>query len=994
MGMRSLCRVVLLCTSLLWSEYVLSQDAEVGTLTGEITSSADKKPIPSGTIVVAGTTNGTVTDIYGKYIIRNIHAGKQSIKISCIGYTAKTIEIDIQANTTNKLNAALDLTSIDVEEVVITSQRIGQQAAINEQVHAVVVKSVVSADRLQENPDANLAESIGRLPGVSLVRSGGEGTGAVIRGLSSNYSQVLLDGIPLPSPDLYGISQYGIQGAEVFKSITPDMEADAPAGTINLTLSRAPSGMKTSLLAEGGYNSLNDYWKNYRFVGDFSNRYFDDDLGVLLNVNMENVNRSNQALGATYISRSVAPVGQLAPIYATEVTLNDVKRINQRAGGTLLLDYRLSPSTSLSLSNFYSHFKQDLTGVSKHYDVNTGGLGIGITNSPDNSSELYVGSLKAVHEFALFEMDEGIAFSQSHKYSPNSRSWGFGSLSPMLSRYGDMATQSLPLDQILALSRADADSSLQDFQFASMGYSPSDILEQNTKAYLDLKAPFNIGKSVSAYIKIGGEYKKYRQDAKMSAQTADIKNVNNFMAIAQPYFPWIKVATSPGRASIAGINDYLLDDFIKGLYNFGWYPNVSRLNEIYDWWNVWSRANTFTSTVPGWPVKGQPGYIPDWETTLMNTHELSGDYYAGYAMGEVNFGDVVLFTPGVRYEKVKNKLNGWELSTVPNQANVWLNQGIKHEATHSDDYWLPMAHLKIKPADWMHVLASYTQTLKRPDWGSLVPNVLYYNGGGSDEYQSGNPGLRPELWTSYDLQVAAFGNEIGLLSIGGFYKTVKDMIWEPTTYRTSGQPWPFGLNLDRYFPDNATVQIKMAQNFNYTVYLKGLELEVQSSLWYLPEPFDRITLNANVTFINSTTTYQYSKTQTIQTGVDNRGRPIFKLVTVDSIYSGPMLNQPKSIANFSIGYNYKGFNIWMSYQYTGAMITDFPNLPEFEGNKSQFSRWDFQIRQALPVQGLELLFNFANINDPIEYQNYQADTRPTYVENYGWTTDFGIRYKF
>jgi len=338
---------------------------------------------------------------------------------------------------------------------------------------------------------------------------------------------------------------------------------------------------------------------------------------------------------------------------------------------------------------------------------------------------------------------------------------------------------------------------------------------------------------------------------------------------------------------------------------------------------------------------------------------------------------------------VKDNLNGWWIETIPYPD---LNHPSGHaiDSTHNDEYLLPNFHLKFKPAGWIQALFSFTQTLNRPDYSMLIPNVYLNRSGGTEFFQAGNPDLKPEFWTNYDGQVTVFGDKIGLVSLGGFYKKVKDMIWTPSTYRTPGQPWPFGAG--QYFTDNSVVLITVPQNFNFPVYLKGLEFEAQTNLWYLPQPFNYISLDMNFTLINSKTTYEYSKTQLVTIGNDSKGRPITKLVSIDSIYSGPMLNQPKSIANFSFGYNYKGFNLWLSYQYTGEIITSEPNLVEFEVHKSKFSRWDLQISQKLPVEGLEALFNFANINNPVEYQNNLADPRPSYLENYGWTMDFGIRY--
>ena len=61
------------------------------------------------------------------------------------------------------------------------------------------IVNIVSRARIQELPDANAAESVSRLPGVSLIRTGGEGSKVVIRGLSPQYNQITIDGVELPS---------------------------------------------------------------------------------------------------------------------------------------------------------------------------------------------------------------------------------------------------------------------------------------------------------------------------------------------------------------------------------------------------------------------------------------------------------------------------------------------------------------------------------------------------------------------------------------------------------------------------------------------------------------------------------------------------------------------------------------------------------------------------------------------------------------------------
>jgi TonB-dependent receptor len=967
-----------------------------GGIKGYVKGSDTKSALPYAIVLLEGTNNGTTTDIDGNYVLRNINPGKHQISVSYVGYKTKKIDVLIKPDQISEINIVLEISSVEGEEVVITAQRTGQQGAINEQINSNVIKNVVSADRLQENPDANAAEAIGRLPGVSLIRSGGEGTGVVIRGLDPKYTQISMDGIILPTNNISGISQYDLQGVEVFKSITPDMEGNAVAGVINLTLKEAPSGLKYSLMAQGGYNDLNSYWKNYKFVADVSDRFFNEKLGVKFNIDAESVNRSDQTLSAGYSIKSVPPAGKLAPLFVNGINLNDETRINGKVAGTLILDYRLSSDTKLFFNNFFSHSNQSYTDVTKSYDVDDGSVNYSINNTPNVEQDLYVGSLKAVHQFKLFELDEGISLSQSNSYTPDSRNWLFEDLVPGLSKYGSQSVESLPLNQVLAgATDALSANTLNNFYLFSMGRSASDLIGRNLNAYINSKILFEFSNSISGYIKFGAQYKVTSNYQNYDSRSIPVGGLQKWGNYAITNFPWASEIPSGASLSAVGLNQGEVNNFLKGQYNFGWYPNIGRLNSIFEWWNNFSNYYLYVNP------KATPqlfqnyiGFIPNWIGVAQNLQKVNEFYYAGYVMSEVNLGDMISFIPGVRYEKVRDNLGGWWIESYPflnTQADL-VSPGYSTDSTHTDEYWLPMAHLKIKPASWIQALLSFTQTLNRPAYSQLVPDV-YLNrsaASGPFSYSSGNPDLMPEFWTNYDAQVVVSGDKIGLLSVTGFYKEVKNMIWTPSVYRTSGQAWPFGTDISRYFGDNSTVLITIPQNHNFPVFLKGLEFEAQTNLWYLPEPFNYISLNVNFTLISSETKYEYSKTAQDPSKTDSRGRPI--TYTVDSIYAGPMLNQPKSIANISFGYNYEGFNLWLSYQYTGSMVSSFPNLTEFETNVSQFAKWDLQVAQKLPIKGLELLFNFANINNPVGYQNYLADSRATYVESYGWTMDLGIRY--
>jgi TonB-dependent receptor len=300
-----------------------------------------------------------------------------------------------------------------------------------------------------------------------------------------------------------------------------------------------------------------------------------------------------------------------------------------------------------------------------------------------------------------------------------------------------------------------------------------------------------------------------------------------------------------------------------------------------------------------------------------------------------------------------------------------------------------MIHLRIKPTKSFFVHFAYTQTLSRPDFNAISPNYYVNTGWVPFSYQGGNPQLKAELWSNYDVQLAYHDNKVGLLSVTGFHKEVKDKIWNRSYKRIKGDP------ILPPFADNSQVNVTVWENHPYVAYVTGAEFEWQTSFSYLPKPFSFLTFSANYTYTKSETTYPFTKTYNkVPAG---GGRPV--LTRLDSTVKGPMLYQPKHIANISLGFNKKGFNAWLSFQYNGEIYTykNYNGAPRLDNIKNYFYRYDLQVTQKFAikkVKGFEVLANIANLTNFTESQNTTGDPRPTYAESYGWTADLGIRYRF
>ncbi|MCB9247588.1 MAG: carboxypeptidase-like regulatory domain-containing protein [Ignavibacteriales bacterium] len=225
-----------------------------GNISGTISDSLTNNSLIGANAVLLGTSMGAATDFDGKYKISRVPAGTYKLRVSYIGYKPKEFNINVVDDKTLNLDVFLLADIVEGETVIVSAQAAGQVAAINQQLSANTIVNVISEEKIQELPDANAAEAIGRLPGVSLSRSGGEANKIILRGLSDKYTSVTLDGVRIPSTDaqergidLSAISQSSLAGIELYKALTPDKDADAIAGSVNFVTKKAPSERRLEL---------------------------------------------------------------------------------------------------------------------------------------------------------------------------------------------------------------------------------------------------------------------------------------------------------------------------------------------------------------------------------------------------------------------------------------------------------------------------------------------------------------------------------------------------------------------------------------------------------------------------------------------------------------------------------------------------------------------------------------------------------------------------
>lgn len=163
-----------------------------------------------------------------------------------------------------------------LEEVVVTGFRQAIARSLDNKRDAVNTKESIVSEDMGKMPDLNLAEAIQRVPGVTIVREGGEGRQISLRGLGADFTHVTLNGMEVPASagglDSSGGSNRGrafdfnVFSAELFnridvnKSALASIEEGGIAGSVELFTMRPLDNPEAQLAVSGqaGYNDLSE----------------------------------------------------------------------------------------------------------------------------------------------------------------------------------------------------------------------------------------------------------------------------------------------------------------------------------------------------------------------------------------------------------------------------------------------------------------------------------------------------------------------------------------------------------------------------------------------------------------------------------------------------------------------------------------------------------------------------------------------------------------
>ena len=238
---------------------------------------------------------GAISDRDGFYTILNVTPGKRTLKVTYIGFEPQSKEVEVTAEQTAEVNFKLE-GALELDAVVITGIIRGQAKAFNQQFSNINVSNIVASDQIGRFPDANIGDALKRIPGISVQYDQGEARFGSVRGMAPQLNSITVNGERIPSAEaeirsiqLDLIPSDMIQMIEVNKAVTPDMDADAIGGSINLVTRSAPYGRRISATLGGGYNMLaNEPTFNGALI--YGERFAQNKLGIIVSASYFNNN--------------------------------------------------------------------------------------------------------------------------------------------------------------------------------------------------------------------------------------------------------------------------------------------------------------------------------------------------------------------------------------------------------------------------------------------------------------------------------------------------------------------------------------------------------------------------------------------------------------------------------------------------------------------------------------------------------------------------------
>ncbi|MGH9776247.1 MAG: TonB-dependent receptor [Candidatus Acidiferrales bacterium] len=791
--------------SALCSSLPVRAQTKSATISGTVTD-AKQAALPGAQIEVESKSVTAVSDSQGKFTLSGLAPGTYNLVVSYVGFSPISKSVTVAADEVANVNVVLEVAS-QSEQVLVTATRAhGEAEAINEERTTSNILDVLPAKVITSLPNANVADAVGRLPGVTLERDEGEGKYVQIRGTEPRLSNLTIDGVEVPSPE-GGVRQVKldvipadlVQSVQIFKTLQANQPGDAIGGSVNIETKSAGERPTLSFFGLGGFTPIINTVGVAETGATLGKRFGSDHrFGVIIGG------------GYDYNGRGIDDIEPTTGILAgttftpdfTSIAIRQYKYDRRRFGFGSDVDYKLSNTSTVFVRTLFSNFED--FGHRWEWVLNTPRSPNG-TSLPQFDTERRTGDYQVASLTLGGDHNPGKWYIQWLASVARSR---------LLTPIGGGESHTI-FSFIPATSNCDFNPAattnpfLPQFNQACFteAYDPSNfqlqVIQQSAHgltAQLNLFGSANLGRSYTI-----GTHQGLLQFG------ASFRNAHKFDNSFE-----IDITPSPNAPAI------LQNSFGNVLTNHNYYGGAYQIGPT----TSWEQINQFAAANPGlFVVDPTMQNIP--QSGNSNNFDLVERVAAGYVMNTLEFGRFSLIG-GVRFEGTQDSTLSFDLTkgTLSFPGN----------GSYVDV--LPSVSLAIKLDNNSDLRLAYARGISRPDPSFLTTATNIDNSTSPPTLTIGNPALKPEHANNYDVLYERYLNPIGLFRAGYFYKSLSTPIVTLLTgpVQVTNPPGNFFVN--------------QANNAG-SAYITGIEIGFQQHFSYLPGMLRGLGVLANYSFATS-----------------------------------------------------------------------------------------------------------------------------------------------
>ena len=379
---------------------VARNNATTGRIAGRVYNPATGAYVRSAEVRLGGTNRLAITEQDGSFVLDDVPAGAATLVISFTGYPTVTVTLDVLEGRTATREIALEAApgrgksrdeAVRLQEFVVSSEREGNAKAIMDQRRSMNISTSVASDVFGDVAEGNVGEFLKYIAGVDIEYIEAESRGPRLGGLSPEYVGVTMDGARLAGADALAsynalangsgagsgersvgfemMSINNIESIEINRTSSADMDADAPAGNINLKTKRAfeRKGRRIDWQVSLSANGNDLRWDKTHRPGDgasrlirpnikldYSDVFLGNRLGINLGLTRSQVMVQQQTLTHTLNRQPTA--ADPRPVVITNLTFSDGPKFLDRDTASLTADFKAGPRLVLSMSAMYNTY--------------------------------------------------------------------------------------------------------------------------------------------------------------------------------------------------------------------------------------------------------------------------------------------------------------------------------------------------------------------------------------------------------------------------------------------------------------------------------------------------------------------------------------------------------------------------------------------------------------------------------------------------------------